>query len=87
MMDVSDTGHGDEGEIMKEPAYDGIETRVVDLVKFCGFERGITTLPTDKVPKKHEAEDAKGGSATPVHSWVAEEEIFDDYGDLLAKSP
>jgi hypothetical protein len=73
---VSDTSHGDEGIVVKEPADNGIQTSVVELIDFGGFEVGIAALPTDEVPGYHEGDNAKGGCRAPVDKWVAEEEVF-----------
>lgn len=78
MVDVGDASHGDEGEVVEEPADDGVQTRDADMVNVFGRQLVVATLPTNKVPDENQAEDAKRGRAAPVDEWITEEEIFDD---------
>lgn len=77
-MHVRDAGHGDKREVVQDPADDGVEASVVDLIDFRGLEFFITALPAHEVPAGEEAEDDQGQGAAPVNEGVAEEEVFDD---------
>lgn len=78
MMHIRDTTHSNERDVVQEPADDGVDTRVVDLVNVGLFEVVVAALPADGVEDDEESEDAKTGCAAPVHGGVAEEEVFDD---------
>lgn len=79
VVDVGDTAHGHEGEVVKDPTDDGVDTSVVDLVHLGLLEVVVAALPTDNVPDDDESEDTKTGCAAPVDEWVTEEEVLDDW--------
>lgn len=80
MVNVCDTSHGNEWEVVEEPADDGVDSRVVNLVDFRRLELHISTLPTNKVPSDDEADTDERGGGRPVDEGVAQEEVFDGYG-------
>lgn len=51
VMHVRDTRHGDEGEVVQEPADDRIETRVVDVVDVRRLQLVVAALPPDQIPE------------------------------------
>lgn len=55
MMDIGDTTHGDEWDVVEEPAEDRVETSVMDLINIPLLQLGIATLPSDEVPKNHQS--------------------------------
>lgn len=57
----------------------------MDVVDVRGFEFGVAALPADQVPGDEQPEDAEGGGGGPVDEGVAEEEVFDDWGELVEK--
>lgn len=71
---------------MQDPADDGIDAGVDDLVDLCGFEVVITTLPANKVEDNDETKNAEGGSAAPVDGGIAEEEVLDNCCSQSAES-
>ena len=77
-MDVSDTSHDDEWQVVQEPSDDWVDTSIVDLVDLRLLQLVVATLPSDEVPEDDEAQEAQGGGGTPVDDWVAEEEVLDD---------
>jgi len=78
VVDVSDTRHGDEGQVVQEPAEDGVDAGVVELVDLRPGELLVAALPADGIPGEHaEEEDDREGRA-PVDERVAEEEVLDD---------
>jgi hypothetical protein len=50
VVNVGNTTHGNERSVVQEPANDGVEPRVVDLVDVRRLEVFVATLPADKVP-------------------------------------
>lgn len=78
MVDVGDTGHGDEGEVVKGPADGGVDAGVVDVIDIGLLEIVVAALPAKQVPDDQEAENTEGGGRAPVHERVAEEEVLDD---------
>lgn len=50
VVDVSDAPHGYEGEVVQEPADDGVHAGVVDLVDVGLLEVRVAALPADQVP-------------------------------------
>lgn len=78
VMDVGDTAHSDEGNVVKEPTNDGVDGGVVDVVNVVRFEVAVATLPADCVPCNYEGKDSQAGRATPVDNGVTEEEILDN---------
>lgn len=71
VMDVGDAGHGDEGQVVQDPANDGVDAGVVDLVDVGEGEFGVAALPADEVPGYDDAEGGEGEGAAPVHERVA----------------
>ncbi len=78
MMHVRNARHGDERQIMEEPADDGIEAGIVDMVDVVRFEIVVAALPADEVPQREAGEEGEGGGRGPVDERVAEQEVFDD---------
>lgn len=78
-MYVGNTSHGDEGNVVKDPTDDWVDTGVVDLVDIGLFQVVVTTLPADSVEKDKQHEGAETGGTNPVHERVAEEEVFDNW--------
>ena len=78
MMDVGDTSHGHEGNVVEEPTEDWVQGSVMDLINVDLFEFRVATLPANEVPEDHERNDTEGGGGSPVHERVAEEEVFYD---------
>ncbi|KAI7969740.1 hypothetical protein EIK77_006688 [Talaromyces pinophilus] len=70
MMNVGDTSHNDEWEVVENPTDRWVDTSVVDLIDFTGTEIHVTTLPTDEVPSEDQAETQKTGSTSPVNEGV-----------------
>jgi hypothetical protein len=78
VVDVSDAGHGNEGQVVQEPAEHGVDARVVEVVDLGPGELVVAALPADRVPGDHgEEEDDREGRA-PVHERVAEQKVLDD---------
>ena len=77
VMDVGDTAHDDEGQIVEEPSDDRVDSGVVDLVNAVLVELVVTTLPAESVPDNEKAKDAETGSGAPVDERVAKQEILD----------
>jgi hypothetical protein len=82
MMDVGNTAHGNERNVVEYPTNDGVDTGVVDLVHIGLLEIVIAALPAHGVPKNDETEDTKTGGTAPVDKGVAKEEVLYDYGVL-----
>ena len=78
VMNVSHTRHSDEGEVMQEPADDGVDAGVVEVVDLGPGELVVAALPADRVPREHEEEEAEREGRAPVDGRVAEEEVLDD---------
>ena len=83
MVHISDTSHGDKGNVMQEPADNGVKTRVVDMVYVNGLEVVVAALPTDKVPGNIECEYTERGGGTPVDNGVTKKEVLDDCTRLV----
>lgn len=66
MVDVRDSCHGDKGEVVQDPAEDGVDAAVVDLVDFGFFELVVAALPADEVPCYQCTEGEQAGGAAPV---------------------
>jgi hypothetical protein len=78
VVNVGDTGHGDEGQVVQEPAEHGVDAGVVEVVDLGPGELVVAALPADRVPGDHaEEEDDREGRA-PVDERVAEQEVLDD---------
>lgn len=63
---------------MKEPAYNGIQSGIVDLIDLRRFELVVPALPADEIPCDRRAKDTEGEGAAPIDYGVAEEEVLDD---------
>ena len=63
---------------MKEPAYNGIESSIVDLINLRRFELVVPTLPADEIPCDRCAKDTEGEGAAPIYNGVAKKEVLDD---------
>lgn len=75
-MDVRNAGHDDEGEIVEEPAYYGIDTSIVNFVYFPYVEVLVAALPTYKIPYKNSPKYDQGGGGAPVYHRISEKEVF-----------
>ena len=78
MVYVGDTGHNDEGEVVKEPPNGGIDGRIVDMVHLCRGKLRVSSLPSHHVPDDQDGEHAEAGGRAPVDQGVSEEEVFDN---------
>jgi hypothetical protein len=78
VVDVSDTAHGNEREEMEDPADEGVDARVVELVNLILAKVVVTALPPDKVNdhRGHKQSQTCGGS--PVDERVTQQEVLDD---------
>jgi hypothetical protein len=78
VVNVGDTCHGDERQVVQEPAEHGVDAGVVEVVDLRPGELVVAALPADRVPGNHaEEEDDREGRA-PVYERVAEQEVLDD---------
>ena len=77
-MHVSYTSHGNEGEVVQEPADNWIEAGVVEVVHLSPGELIEAALPADSVPCEHPKEEDDREGRAPVDCRVAQEEVFDD---------
>lgn len=78
MVHVGNTTHGNEGEIVQDPADDRVDTSIVDKVNIILREVVVAALPANEVEDDNQPKDAETGSATPVDGRVTEEEVLDD---------
>lgn len=78
MVDVGDTGHGDEWEVVQEPTDDWVDSGIVDMVDVVLGQLVVATLPADGVPCDDQSEESERGGAAPVDEGVAEKEILDN---------
>ena len=78
VMDVGDTAHDDEGQIVEEPADDRVDSSVVDLVDVVLGELVVATLPAESVPDEEKTKDAETGSRSPVDERITKQEVLDD---------
>lgn len=77
VMNVGDTAHDDEGQVVEEPADDRVDSSIVDLVNAILVELVVTTLPAESVPNDEKAKDTETSSGAPVDERVAKQEILD----------
>lgn len=63
---------------MKEPANNGIQSGIVDLINLPRFELVVPALPADKIPCDHCAKDTQGEGTAPIDNGIAKEEVLDD---------
>lgn len=77
VMDVGDTAHNDEGQVVEEPADDRVDSGVVDLVNAILAELLVATLPAESVPNNKKAKYTKSGGGAPVDERIAKQEILD----------
>lgn len=78
MVDVGDTSHDDEGQVVEEPANDGVDAGVVDLVNVELGKLPVPSLPAEDVPDGQKTKDTEPGSRAPIDEGVAEKEVLDD---------
>lgn len=76
VMDVGDTCHSHERQVVQEPTNDRVDTGIVDVINVVLGQLIVATLPADGVPGHEETEDAEGSGRTPVDEWVTEEEVL-----------
>jgi len=79
VVHICNTSHEDEGEVVKEPPNNRINTGVVDVINVSKRQIGVATLPADEVEEDEEAEEWKRGGTCPVDKRVTKEEVFDDW--------
>lgn len=78
VVHVGDARHGEEGQVVQEPAEHGVQARVVEVVDFGGREICVAALPAHDVKGQGEEEEDERREAGPVDERVAEEEVFND---------
>lgn len=78
VMDIGDSCHCNEWEVVEEPSNHWVDTGVVDLVDLRLVEIDVAALPADEIPYNNKSKEGESGGRSPVHEWVTEEEIFDD---------
>lgn len=78
VVDIGDTTHGHEGCVMQNPADNGVDTGVVDLVNILLGQLGVTALPANQVVGDKKAESGDRSSTGPVDEGVTEEEVLDN---------
>ena len=59
VVHIRDSGHGDEGKVVQEPADGGIDAGVVDLVDIGLAQLLVASLPADQVPQHEETGDGQ----------------------------
>lgn len=77
-MDVGDARHSDEGEVVQDPADDGVEAGVVEAVELVRGEVVVATLEADEVVSGQGGEKQEGEGRGPVDEGITQEEVFDD---------
>lgn len=78
MVHVGDTRHDDKGKIVQEPADDGVDTGVVNLINLFVVQLPVSALPSHNVPDHDDADEAERYRAAPVDEWVTKEEVLDN---------
>mgnify|MGYP005989195533 CR=1 FL=1 len=78
VVDVGDTGHDDERQVVQEPSNNGVDTRVVHLVEFLLVEVLEATLPAQDVPNNSQTDESQSHGASPVDEGVSEQEVLDN---------
>jgi hypothetical protein len=78
VMHVSNTSHNNKRKVVKKPAGQGVQCRVVNVVNLVLAEIVDTSLPSKDVPDNDQAGDSKRSGRTPVDERVTEEEVLDD---------
>ena len=78
MVDVCDTGHDHKREVVKEPANDWIDGRVVNLVNVGLAELCIASLPPDQIPQHDHGRECQRQGRSPVDERIAKEEVLSD---------
>lgn len=78
VVNICNTAHGHERKVVQDPADDGVDSGVVDLVDFGLLEVVVATLPADDVVEDNKTEYSKTGCAAPVDEWVTKKEVLYD---------
>lgn len=78
VVNICDTTHGDERNVVQKPADNRVQTRVVNMVNIGRLEVVVTTLPAYEIPGDVKGEDTERGRGAPVDERVTEEEVLDD---------
>lgn len=78
VVDIGNTSHGNEWQVMQKPSNDGVETGIMDLVEVRLLELIVAALPADEIPCNHEAENAEGCGREPIDEWISEKEVLDN---------
>lgn len=58
MVDVCDTGHDDEWQVMQEPSDDWVKPGVVDMIDLRLAELLEAALPSDEIPGDSESDES-----------------------------
>lgn len=78
VVDVGNTCHDDERQVVQEPTNNGVDTRVVHLVEFLLVEVLEATLPAQDVPNNGQTDESQSHRASPVDKGVSEQEVLDN---------
>jgi hypothetical protein len=78
VVDVSNTAHSHEWQVVEDPTDDRVDSGVMDLVDLALLEVVVASLPADNVPDDDKAKDTQTGCAAPVDERVPQQEVLDD---------
>lgn len=78
VVNVGDTRHDDKGKVVQEPADDGVDAGVVDLINLKVAELLEPALPSHNVPCHNSGDKAERGGGDPVDERVAKKEVLDN---------
>lgn len=78
MMDVGNSAHHDEWNVMERPSDQWVESVVVPLINIIVGEILATSLPSKEIEDKSETKHSQCGSGSPVDDWVTQQEVLDN---------
>jgi hypothetical protein len=78
VVNIGDTSHGDEWQIVKEPTNDWIYGGIMNLIDIGLLELVVTTLPSYKIPHNEKSNESQACSRAPIDERVAKEEVLDN---------
>jgi hypothetical protein len=78
MMDIGDSAHHDEWDIMESPTDQWIESVIVPFINILLGEVFAASLPPEKIDKEGNTEESQGSSAAPVNDRITQQKVLDD---------
>jgi len=78
MMDIGNSAHHDERDVMERPTDQWVESVVVPLINILLGKILAASLPSEKINEEGDTKESQGSGGAPVDKWVTQQEVLDN---------